>query len=91
MHCGDLNGEEVKKKGDICICMMIHFAVQLETNTTIQSNYTPIKIILKRKKKETKTARTLGGKSGNTGIRFAWKGGWFLEGIHSVKCHKELK
>ena len=51
MHCGDLNGEEVQKKGDICICMMIHFAVQLETNTTIQSNYTPIKIILKRKKK----------------------------------------
>ena len=50
---GDLNGEEVQKEVDTCICMMIHSAVQLETNTAIQSNYTPIKINLKRIK-ETK-------------------------------------
>ena len=47
---GDLNGEEVQEEGDTYICMMIHFSVQLEANTIIQSNYTPIKINLKRKK-----------------------------------------
>ena len=28
MYYGDLNGKEVQKGGDICTCMVIHFAVQ---------------------------------------------------------------
>ena len=88
---GDLNGEEVQKEVDTCICMMIHSAVQLETNTAIQSNYTPIKINLKRIKETKKLLKlqeenqeTLGSDSlgGEVGSR---------REIHTVKCHKELK
>ena len=48
MHCGDLNGNEVQKGGDICICMADSFCCTGETNTTLQSNYPPIKINLKK-------------------------------------------
>ena len=47
MHCGDLNGNKVQKGGDICICMADSFCCTVETNTTLQSNYTPIKINFK--------------------------------------------
>ena len=48
MHCGDLNGNEVQKGGDICTCMADSFCCTVETNTTLQSNYPPIKINLKK-------------------------------------------
>ena len=43
--CGDLNGKEVQKGGDRCICMAGSFCCTAKTN---KSNYTPIKINLKK-------------------------------------------
>ena len=42
--CADLNGKEIKKRGDICIHIVDSLCHTVETNTTLQSNYTPIKI-----------------------------------------------
>ena len=39
--CGDLNGREIQKRGGICIADLLCCTV--ETNTTLQSNYTPIR------------------------------------------------
>jgi len=33
MLCGDLNGREVRKEGDICICMPDSFCCTVETIT----------------------------------------------------------
>ena len=44
---GDLNEKEVQKGGDMCICMADSFCCRVETNTTLSSNYTPIKMYLK--------------------------------------------
>jgi len=35
MHSGDLNGKEVQKGGDICICMADSFCCTVETNWTL--------------------------------------------------------
>ena len=35
MHCGDLNGKEIQKRGDICICIADSFCCTVETNTTL--------------------------------------------------------
>ena len=43
MHCGDLNGKEIQKRGDVCICMADSFCCAVETNTTLLC-YTPLKI-----------------------------------------------
>jgi len=32
-HCGDLNGKEVQKAGDTCICMADSFCCAVESNT----------------------------------------------------------
>ena len=48
MLCGDQNGKEIQKRGDICICIADSLCCTVETNTILQSNYTPIKIFLKR-------------------------------------------
>ena len=50
LHHGVLNGREIQKRGDICICMAHSFCCTVETNTTLQSNYTLIKNNLKGKK-----------------------------------------
>ena len=44
MNCGDLNGKEVQKEGDICICVADSLCCAVKTNTTLLSNYTPITI-----------------------------------------------
>ena len=44
MLCGDLNGKEIQKRGDRCIHIVDSLRHTVETNTTLQSNYTPIKI-----------------------------------------------
>ena len=44
MLCGDVNGKEIKKRGDICVCIADSLCCTVETNTTMQSNYPPIKI-----------------------------------------------
>ena len=35
MHCGNLNGREVQKGGDICTCMADSFCCAVEANTTL--------------------------------------------------------
>ena len=37
MHCGDLNGKEVQKRGDICICMTDSFCYTVETNAEAET------------------------------------------------------
>ena len=49
MLCGDLNGKEVQKGVDICICMADSFCCTVESNTTLYSNCTPLKLIKKYK------------------------------------------
>ena len=44
MLCGDLNGKEILKAGDICRCTADSLCCTAETNTTLSSNYTPIQI-----------------------------------------------
>ena len=46
--CGDLNGKEIQKRGDMCIHTADSFHCTVETNTTLLNNYTSIK----KKKKE---------------------------------------
>ena len=49
--CGDLNGKEIQKRGDIyiyvCIWIADSICCRVETSKTLQSNYTPIKINFK--------------------------------------------
>ena len=45
MPCGDLNGKKIQKRGDMCICIEDSLCCTAETNTTLPSNYTPIKIV----------------------------------------------
>ena len=47
MLCGDLNGKETPKRGDICMHMADSLHSIAETDTILQSNYTPIKIVRK--------------------------------------------
>ena len=35
VHCGNLNGREVQKGGDICMCMADSFCCAVEGNTTL--------------------------------------------------------
>ena len=44
MLCGDLNETEIQKRGDLCIHVVDSLCRTVETTTTLQSNYTPIKI-----------------------------------------------
>ena len=46
MGCG--GGRDVQEGGDICIHIPDSFCGTAETNTTLQSNYTPLKIIKKK-------------------------------------------
>lgn len=45
MYSGAMNGKEVQKGGDLWTCMADEFCCTVETNRTLESNYTPIKII----------------------------------------------
>ena len=40
---GDPNGEEIQTKGNICLCIADSPCCTVETNITLQGNYTPIK------------------------------------------------
>ena len=44
MHAGDVNGKEVQKGGDVCVRTADSFCCTAKTNTTLYSNYTPMKI-----------------------------------------------
>ena len=54
MLCGDLNGKEIHKRGDICIRIADSLCCTAETHTTLKSNYTPIKIKKKKKRMNSK-------------------------------------
>ena len=41
--CGDLNGKEIQRREDICICIADSLCCIAETNITLESNYAPIK------------------------------------------------
>lgn len=41
MFCGDLNEKDVQKRADICIGRVDSPRCTAETNTTLQSKYTP--------------------------------------------------
>ena len=43
MLCGDLNGKEIQKRGDMFLNMADSLCNTVETNTTLSSNYIPIK------------------------------------------------
>ena len=47
MLCGDLNGKEIQKRGDICIHIADSLCCTAETNTTLHSNYIPIRFFFK--------------------------------------------
>ena len=47
MFCGDPSGKEIQKRGNVCTYIADSLCYIAETNTTLQSNYTPIKIDLK--------------------------------------------
>ena len=40
--CGDLNGEEIQRRGDKCVRMNGSLCCAEETDTAVSSNYTPI-------------------------------------------------
>ena len=44
--CGDLNGKEIQKRGDTHIQRADSLCCTAETNTTLESNYTPINFFL---------------------------------------------
>ena len=46
--CGDLNGKEIQKSGDLCLHAAGSLCCTTETNTTLEGNYTPIKINKKK-------------------------------------------
>ena len=51
MLCGNLNGKEIPKRGDLCIHIADLLCCIMETNATLQSSYSSIKINLKKKRK----------------------------------------
>ena len=48
MYSDDMNGKEVQKGGIYAYICLIHFTT-VETNTTLQSNYSPVKINFSKK------------------------------------------
>lgn len=47
MLCGDVNGKEIQKGGDICTRAAESLCYTAEIDTTLQNNYTQIKLIKK--------------------------------------------
>ena len=47
MLCGVLNGKEIQNRGDMCVCIADSLCYTVETDTAVQSKYTPIKINFK--------------------------------------------
>ena len=51
--CVGLNRKKIQKWGAICICIADSLCCTVETNTTLQSNYTPIKVKINKNAKNT--------------------------------------
>ena len=54
MICGDLHWKEIGKRVDVCTHITDAFCCTPEANTTLQSNYTPIKCNERKKTRGTK-------------------------------------
>ena len=67
--CGDLHGKEIQKRGDICTVMADSFCCAVETNTTLESNYTLITSKKKKKRLQCKEYRS---------FLHSWIGSWIL-------------
>ena len=54
MLCGDLDGKEIQKRGDVCVHTADSLCCTAETHITLYSNYTPPPppILIKKKKKD---------------------------------------
>ena len=52
MLFGDLNGKEIQKREDVCVRIADSLCSTIDTNITLQSNYAPIKINLKKTRLE---------------------------------------
>ena len=48
MLCGDLSWKEFQKRGDMCIHIADSLCCTVQTNTIVENNYIPIKIVLKK-------------------------------------------
>ena len=55
MICGDLHWKEIGKRVDVCTHITDAFCCTPEANTTLQSNYTPIKCNERKKTREQNT------------------------------------
>ena len=52
-----LNGKETPPKGDMCTCVVDLLCYTAETNATLQSNHTPIKINFRKTANKTKQTK----------------------------------
>ena len=67
-QCSEVNlmGRKSKKRGDICVHIADALCCTVETNIALQSNYNPIKINFKnRKKRKRMTSYNFGAGNGN--------------------------
>ena len=85
MLCGDLSGKETQKRGDICICIADSLCNTTETNTTLLSIYTPIKIKTNKKQYVYYSCSCAECVSGESSISKCMEI-VMLEGVFSFKC-----
>ena len=67
MFCGHLEGRDMeggregdargRRCGDVCVCMADSLCCRAEANTPLWSNYTPIKVLKKKKKEKESNLR----------------------------------
>ena len=77
MLWGHLNGKEIPKRGDICIRTADSLCCTVETNTALWSNYTPVKITLKKQSSLLEERKQRYGKTKYLGLGYTGKE-WML-------------
>ena len=70
MLCSDLNGKEIQKRGDIRRRRADSLCCAEDTETTLSSSYTPIRINLKRKKEPSLARGSLRIPGASDGVEF---------------------
>ena len=68
--CSDLNGKEIQKRGDIRRRRADSLCCAEDTETTLSSSYTPIRINLKRKKEPSLARGSLRIPGASDGVEF---------------------
>ena len=77
MLWGHLNGKEIPKRGDICKRTADSLCCTVETNTALWSNYTPVKITLKKQSPLLEERKQIYGKTKYLGLGYTGKE-WML-------------